>query len=199
MKNSSRIIFLIFFVTFLILVSSVSAQNNSFIERVQKRSDEASVAAQNKRVQAKARLEKIRDTKKKATVERIQAQLESINKKKTEQMAKFLTRLSVILDKIESRKDKAKAKGRDVSAVETAIAKAKKAIETAKAAVEAQAAKSYVIEVSDEAGLKNVVGKAISSLQKDLRNTHKIVVDAKQTVQKISALLGQIKGVDDEK
>lgn len=137
--------------------------------------------------------------RKKATVERVQQRIDQINKKRTDQITAFLDRLVKILEKIESRKEKAKAAGKDVSSVESAIKESKAKIEVARAAVKAQAEKSYTIEITGEPGLKNAVGKTISSLGRDLRKTHKIVIEAKQAVQKVFSLIKGIKGVDDAK
>lgn len=166
-------------------------------DRVEARLKAASEAAKTKREAFKEKVAKIRDAKKKAIVERVQERIDSINKKRVEQMSEFLDRLTKTLGKIESRKDKAKASGRDVTAIEAAIKDARTVVDKAQAAVEAQAGKTYVVEIATEAGLKNTVGKAISTLQKDLRNTHKIVVEAKQAVQKVFSLLKGVKGVDD--
>lgn len=126
-----------------------------------------------KREAFKQRLAQIKDARKKSIVERVDQRMVEMNKRRTDQMLAFLNRLDKILEKIESRKEKA----------ETAINEAKTKIETAQATVKAQAEKSYTIEITSETGLKNSAGKTISSLQQDLRNTHKVVIEAKQAVQ----------------
>lgn len=152
-----------------------------------------------KREAFKQRLAQIKDERKKVIVERVDQRMVEMNKRRTDQMLAFLNRLDKILEKIELRKEKAKASGKDVSSVETAINEAKTKIETAQTTVKAQAEKSYTIEITSETGLKNSAGKTISSLQQDLRNTHKIVIEAKQAVQKVMSVLKVVKGVDDAK
>lgn len=196
--------FLIPILVLLLLTAPVFAQKEatnagkrqSILERVAAKRQVASEAAKVKREAFQKRVAQIQDTKKKAIVERIDTRLQEINTKRTDQMAQFLERLEKILKKIETRTEKAKQKGLNVAKVETGIGEARTAINTAKTAVETQAGKSYTIEITSETGLKNAVGKTVSSLQKDLRNTHKLVTQAKQAVQKLFSLLREIKGVD---
>lgn len=149
-----------------------------FLSQVEERERKASEGANSRKTRFKERVAKIRDERKKLTVEKAQKRLEEINKKRTSQMAEFLARTETILSKIEAR-----------GTPSSAIADAKKAIETAKTAVRGQAGKTYIIEVGNEQGLKNAVGQAMKALQTDLRNTHKIVIDAKQAVQKVFSLI----------
>lgn len=173
----------------------MEASREKFMMQKEEKEKMASTAAKTRKESFEKKLSKISDSKKRTTVEQAQKRLEEINKKRTTQMAEFLARTETILAKVEARTAKAKAAGRDVTSVESAIASAKTAIATAKSAVDAQAGKTYIIQVStDERGLKNAVGAAMKSLETDLRNTHKIVVDAKQAVQKVFSLIKSVKG-----
>jgi hypothetical protein len=77
---------------------------------------------------------------------------------------------------------KAKEKGLDTAATESAIQKAEEALSAAEAAVEEQAAKDYVMEFSDEAGLRLGASNAKTSLRADLRAVRQLVHTARQTV-----------------
>lgn len=176
---------------------NITKKREELKERIAEKRLEASEAAATRRVEFKEKVAQIRDTKKRAIVEKVDLRLSTINQKRTDHMSEFLVRLSTILDKIESRKDKAIANGKDVTEVESAIADARSVIEAAKTQVAAQAGKDYTIELSeDETTLRGVVGDATSSLQRDLQNTRKVVVEAKQAVQNVMSIIKQIGGVD---
>lgn len=177
--------------------TTIQAQRESLRETIKMKRQEASEAAKSRREAFQAKKAVIKDERKKAILDRADKRLSEINTKRTDQMTEFLERLVKILDKIEMRKDKAKANGKDVSAVETAIVSARAAIKTAQDAVAAQAGKSYVITITDETALKGAVGSTTSTLQSDLQATRKKVIDAKQAVAQVYAAIASVKGVDD--
>lgn len=129
-----------------------------------------SVAA--KREEFNAKLQTIKDQKKKALVERIDAKLANANVKHTDRFMHVLSNLQTILDKISEDIDKTEAQP---------------AIDAAKLAVENQAAKTYTITISTERALRSDVGTVTSQLRLDLMATHKTVADAKQAVQALRA------------
>lgn len=121
-----------------------------------------------KREEFKAKLQTIRDEKKKELVTRIDTKLMNVNIKHTDRFTQVISNLKTVLDKI----------GGDVDKTE-----AQTAIDTAKAAVETQAAKTYLITISTETALRSDVGAVTSQLRLDLMATHKLVINAKQSVQ----------------
>lgn len=130
-----------------------------------------------KREEFKTRIATIKDQRKKALAERIDAKLATVNANHT---AKFLDALA----RFQAFLDKAKQSTTDATVL-AAAATAQTAIDTAKAAVEAQALKTYTMEVTDDATLKINAGTVVSQLRLDLMAVHKLVVDAKQAVQKL--------------
>lgn len=137
-------------------------------ETVAAKREAAREAIAAKREEFKAKVATIREGRKKALVERIDTKLTNVNIKHTNRFSQVLTNLQVLLDKISQERDATKAQA---------------AIDAAKTAVETQAAKTYIIQITDEAKLKLDVGAVTSQLRQDLMATHKIVVDAKQAVQ----------------
>jgi Mg2+ and Co2+ transporter CorA len=103
-------------------------------------------------------------------VDRIDTKLTTVNTKHTDRFAHVLSNLQAILDKISEDVDKTQAQA---------------AIDAAKLAIENQAAKTYTITISSEAALRSNVGATTSGLRRDLMATHKLVIDAKQAVQKL--------------
>jgi len=168
-----KLLFLILPLFLLVFVSVVNAQTSTGTESAASRlKRQIQVQKENTRAEFKARLAEIKDQKKKALVERIDAKLATVNKKHTDRFAKVLNSLQSILDKMTEDIDKTEAQG---------------AIDTAKAAVEDQAAKTYTITISTEVALRSDVGKVTSQLRLDLMATHKLVIDAKQAVQILRA------------
>lgn len=119
----------------------------------------------------KAKLDKFRDKKKAETVNKVNANLNQINQKQTEQMLKHLDKMSALLTKLETQKG---------SNVESSTANA--AIASASAAVKVQAAKDYTLTVASESTVRKDAKKIRDALHTDLRNVRKLVIDAKQAV-----------------
>lgn len=130
----------------------------------------------------KEKLAKFRDKNKAATVERINAHLVAINKKRTDEMTSFLSRTSQILTKLETRVTKIGSEGKDTTQSLAAIANAKTAIATAQTAVLAQSQNEYIITISTEAKAKEDTKVQVTKLQTDLRATKATVTTAKQAV-----------------
>ena len=111
-------------------------------------------------------------------MERVDAKLAEINKRRTDAMTRHLDKMSEILVKV-------KARGGDTAVAEAAVA-------DARSAVAAQAAKTYVVTISSEDKLKINVGETMKALTTDLRNLHegkivparKAVSDAIKSVKK---------------
>ena len=150
-----------------------------------------------KKQELKQRLSKIKDEKKKATVEKIDGQLDELNAKRLKHFSEVLEKLAAVMGKINVRVEKAVVKGLDVSAVKTALTAADAAIASSKTAIANQTAKTYTIAVTDEAGLRQSVGVARRALQADLKATEQTVRDAREAVRKAATILAGIQGVDE--
>lgn len=144
-------------------------------EAVTKIKDDARIAIKARQEEFKAKIQTIKDLKKKTILENVSIKLAEVNKRNTDKFSEFLTKLQSALDKIQTVATDPK--------IITNISIAQTAIDTAKAAVVAQAANDYTIQVTSETVLKVNANSAISQLRKDLSATHKLVVDAKQATQ----------------
>lgn len=136
-------------------------------EAVQAKKEAVRDAVATKKGEFKAKLQAIKDEKKKALIERIDTKLSNVNEKHTNRFTQVLSNLQTLLDKISQDADVTDAQG---------------AVDTAQAAVADQAAKTYIITISTEIALRSDVGTVVSQLRQDLMATHKLVVDAKQKV-----------------
>lgn len=108
--------------------------------------------------------------KKQQILEHISNQLTLINDRATKAMLRHLERLQALLNKIKER----------VPTVDITAAQAK--IDEAKAAVETQAAKEYVIEFTDESGLRVGASTAKTTLRADIKAVREKVRLARQAV-----------------
>lgn len=157
-----------------ISTNSGSSLKGQRVERKQQIKD----TVQMKRDEFKARIQTIKDQRKKLLVERIDTKIAELNKKSTDKFSEVLARLQTHLDKIsQSTKDE-----KVLADIKTAQA----AIDTAVAAVASQSAKVYTIQITTEQNLRINVGTTMSQFRQDLMATHKLVVNAKQAVQALN-------------
>lgn len=163
-------------------------------EMIIKNRQETRSILKDKKEEFREKLQTIRDEKKRATTERIDEKISTMNKNHTARFSKTLEKLEMILNRITEQAQNLKAKGIDTLKLDSAVASAKTAINAAKVAVEIQTAKTYTIDVASENRLKTTVGSIVSMFRKDLRDVHKTVIDAKQAVQKAEMELVKVRG-----
>ncbi len=131
------------------------------------------------------KLKIVRDEKKKTRVERLEAQMNEINKKRTDEMLKNLNKMQALLARIEEiAKELLDKFGVKINLTNyTAASKnAASAIAAAQAAVQAQANKIYTPNIVSEAALRVTVGQNVSQLQADLRAVREKVLAAKKAL-----------------
>lgn len=153
-------------------IGTIREQKQKAVAKIK---DDARLAIKARQDEFRTKLQAIKDLKKKAILENVNAKLTEVNRKNTDKFSDVLTKLQTFLDKVESAATAPK--------IISNIANAQIAIDTAQAAVATQAANDYTIQVTGETVLKANANSAISQLKKDLSATHKLVIDAKQAVQ----------------
>lgn len=145
--------------------------------------------------QYKENMAKIKDQKKQQKLERIRTQMCTINQNRTNTMMGQLNRMLDIITKVENKMGVAKASGKDVSSVVTAIGVARTRIDEAKAAVSAQAEADCVINISgSSASLSAEVGRAVSGLEQTLKTVNEKVKSAKVAVSDSIRALAKVMG-----
>jgi len=147
-----------------------------------------------KKEEFKERLQTIRDSAKRRLVERIDTRMGSVNQRVTNRFLSVLDKLQSILNRMVGKAGDAKLKGIDTTALNLAIESAQGSIDDAKAIVASQAANLYAIEIASESALRVNVGSVVSELKSDLRDVHKAIVDAKQSVQKVVMEFAKLRG-----
>lgn len=182
----------VFLLTILILPATISAETATSTSSLKQQMSDLKNERQNAISQIKAqtkeqiqaarerfkeRLQLIKDARKRLLTQTLDVNIVLANAKHTARFNEVLTKLQAALDKISPDVKNPKILS-DIKAAQSKI-------DLAKAAVASQAAKVYTIEITDETTLKKNVGATISQFRKDLMQTHKLVIDAKQAVQKL--------------
>lgn len=164
---------------------------------VQAKREELKTTIEVKREALKERLKVVRDEKKKQAVERIYTTLNAINERMTNHFLSVLDQVEDVLDRVQSRSEKAGANGLDISSAQAAIDEAVRAIEAARTAVREQAARSYSITVTDEATLRENAKSAREQLRSDLTAVKDVVKAARDAVRAAAVALAQIPRVNE--
>lgn len=151
-------------------------------EQIENRIENLKEKLASKTAALRAKLEAFKDRKKAEIAERVNTNLNKINKKQTEQMLKHLDRMSVILDKLEARVNQGRPDIKNPGTTKTAIADARSSIASTSAAVSAQAQKDYTISVTSESRIKTDVKAQRDALHSDLLSVRKMVIASKQAV-----------------
>lgn len=187
-------IFTGFLLTFLLFSPFVVARgDDSFRQEVQTRVQERREERQENREEFRAQIQTIRDERKREIVEKLNDKLSSVNERATDHWVEVLEKLKEIVTRIDTKAQDLEGEGVDISQIEAAIALANNAIAEAQSAVSTQAGKTYEITITDETNLRADVGKTVSQMHKDLRDTHKVIVAAKQAVMQAAMELAKIK------
>ncbi|MHB9019346.1 MAG: hypothetical protein ACYC3G_00510 [Minisyncoccota bacterium] len=155
-------------------VQKMQEERNSFRVRVESLKQEAKTKMAQEREALKVRLQVVKDEAKKATVQKLDENINNLNSNFVEKFTKNLTDFDTYLSKLV---DKASATSttKDLTAFNSAVGSAKAAIASAKAAVEAQTNKVYTIAVSSEANLKSDVSSVRGLLNNDLKSVRDLV------------------------
>lgn len=150
--------------------------------RIEKIRQDAKTKVKTSREEFKERAAELKDERKQKVVENLDEKVSQMNDRWTSHFDRVLTRLTELLKKVEARADKKEEAGADVSKVRELIETARTAIAAAKAANDAQAAKEYVITITDEANLGQSVKTVMQELRTDIKAVRELVDAARKAV-----------------
>lgn len=162
--------------------STVQLKVDTRKELVQTRITDLKEKMASREAAMKARLDAFKDKRKAQIAERVNTNLNKINQNQTDQMLKFLSKATEILNKLENRVNQSTPDVKDPAIAKTAIADARAKIASAEAAVRAQAQNDYTITVTSETAIKKNAQAMREKLHSDLLGVRKVVIDAKQAV-----------------
>ena len=141
----------------------------------------------------KIRLEKIKDERKKESVEKIDQRIDALNEKMMRHFSSVLNKLEDMLIKITERADRASVeRGLDVSSVRSSIDNAHVVIASARSAIESQLGKTYAVSITTEENLRIDVGKTRQVFGADLAKVRDSVKSAHSAVKDAVVALAQI-------
>ena len=167
---------------------SVELRREQLKKEIETRKEAAKTEVEQLRKAFSERITTIKDKKKQEIVKNIDKGIAEVNKARTEAMARQLTRMEEILGKKDEFVRQLEAKGQDVSTAKTAITTALSAISSAKNAVVAQAAKEYVIGITTEKDLREMVEKTQTQFETDIKSVQAKVKEARElTAQALNA------------
>lgn len=211
MKKLASLFLTLFFLlaifTFSVQARSEGITNSNLINKVDNetfKEKRASAAAEfkNKIEEArnvfKTKLASIKDARKKELAQHLQDQLDKINQQFVDHFNEVLKKLTSLLNRLEVRKDSAKALGKDVSGVELAITNARAAIATAQSAVDSESQKDYTAKFSSDSNLKSGIKTAKTQMRTDLKAVHSKLVLARSAVVSVLQALAKVNGVGQE-
>lgn len=194
--------------------SKMEAAREEAKTKIEAKREEMKTKMEAQREKAKQRLSDIRDKKKQEMAAKLADQFDSLNKKWTDHFTEQLGHLGDVLLKMQERADIATTNSKDTTATNAAIQSAKTAIATAQTAVTAQAAKTYVLNVSAVTTTATTTDTGQEDLMKGLRtqfqSLHKTLFsdltalrdgamkNARKAVQDALQTLSTIPRVDDD-
>ena len=177
-------------------LDEVKEEQNRIRQEIRERQQDASEQATLKREEFRERLEGIKDEGKKLALKRIDLNLGLINAKWVESWNNVLERYSQILVKTESRVEKLKESGVDVSEIESAILEAESVIKSAQEALLAQAEKEYIVDIEDEDNLGTSVSSVVRQFRSDLQETRDSIIQAHKALRDVLLSLSGLDGGD---
>jgi hypothetical protein len=171
----------------------IEERRNEMQQRFQAVLEESRRRVLEKREELKKKLQIIKDERKRNIALRTDERLAGLNERWTTHFMNVLEQLNNVLGRVQSRIEKADARGLDTTAAKAALQRARNAISTARQAVEEQAKKTYAITFSNENNLKGAVREARQKLHSDLvalrdgamRNAREAVHEAIKTLRNI--------------
>lgn len=178
-------------------LKTMSAQEREAFKKLieQKREDAKAIMEQH-REEFKNKLEGFKDERKKEIAQRVDDNLDKMNKNRTDHFSLVVDKLEKILANIELRVDKVQSASLDVTSVRANIIEAENAIASARTAIEKQAGNIYVVALTTENNLGQDLKTAREKLFNDLNVLREMIIKVRNAVHKSATTLAQIKGID---
>ena len=155
------------------------AKDASTAARIRVKIAEVREKIASREAEMRAKIALFKDKEKAEIADRVNTNLNKINKNHTDAMLKNLDNLSSILDKLENRIETGSPDIKDATISAKAAADARAKIDIAKTAVAAQAQKDYTITVTTESKIRLDAKAKRDELFKDLNAVRKLVIDAR--------------------
>ena len=172
-------------------IATVAAKR---IENLAQKKLQIASSAATRKAELQKKLTAFKDTKKAATADRVNQNLNKINTQRTTQMTQHLDQMDKLVIKIDTRITELSGAGKDTSSAASASATAKTMISDARADVQSQALNDYTVAVTSEATVRADAKVMRDKLLSDLKLTHESIVGARASVVDVLKVLSTITG-----
>lgn len=179
------------------IVKFVQSKQNDFNQEVEANKEEAKVKINARRLLFLRGLERVKNLKKRVSIENISNRIQVINTKVVDVFTRRINRLDFILASIESRTDKVAVNNIDVSAIRNTTTYAETAISNARASIANQATKVYTISITSESTAKATVEKVRDDLKENIKASQDLIKLAETKVRDSLNLLSKIPKVNE--
>lgn len=142
----------------------------------------AQAANQKDRAAFQKKLQEISDEKKQEIVEDLDDRITKQNERLTDRLLDRLTKISDVLDRLDS----AAAELEDAENLVEAVSEARTAIDAAEKAIADQAGKDYVFAIDDEETVGEVVRKAVQDFRADMKKAIDLVKGAHEATRNVA-------------
>lgn len=180
-------------------IEQIKEKRESYKEEMGVKKEEMRLKVTEMKANFKEEIKKIKDENKKISAEKIVDTIQALNEKLTNNFSDKINQIENVLVSIESRINKAKEKGIDVSSAETQALKAKDVIAQAREAISVQASKVYEVNITSEATLKAEMKNLRDTFRNDIKAVHEKVKMAHVAVRDTATTLAKIPNIEDDK
>lgn len=180
------------------LIKGIQEKRELFKEELESRKEYRASTTAAMKAKFKEGLAKIKDEKKKIKIENVANNITELNTKITTKSSEKIDKIEEILIAIESRADKAAARGISVSGVRSLVVLAETAIAEARTAITTQASKTYTVSVTDESTVKTSVQTTRDLLKKDIEAMNVKIKAAHEATRKAVSGLRTIPKIDND-
>lgn len=147
-----------------------------------------------KKDQLRAKLQSFKDQRKANLVDKINSNLDTINKRRTTQMTAILEKLSKIVDKIETKTEESSASEENKEKIRVQASDLRASIDSTREAITSQSAMDYTIKISSESAAKADARTSRDALHKDLQLAHSLVKQVRKDVVELISSYGSLIG-----
>lgn len=147
------------------------------------------------RVQYLQKIQTVKDEKKKAIVQKVDENLNTINANQVQKMKSALDQMQKVMNSLTEAITKLKAGGADTTNAENAILAAQNALTAAQSALTIQSEKIYAPTITSDTELRKDVLTEVNSLRTDLLVVQKLLLSARESLMKAIVELRKLKPV----
>lgn len=156
-------------------LEKVKVEREAFKTKMEAAKEEIKIKREQEKEALKVKIQDIKSAAKKATIQKLDENMNKLNSNFVEKFTKNLTDFDTYLSRLVDKASATSTVSRDMTAFNNAVESARTAIVAARTAVEAQSKKTYGIAVSTEENLRLDVNSLRGILNNDLKFVRDLV------------------------